>query len=410
MSIAPLDTDYAAPRTAKPPWGDRYLFVVVFLMGAAALVTLKLLGFGQAVVTAATVAFMLAYAAHVGLSRRYRLRADRAGDSLYYLGFLYTMVSLAYSLYEFGHGGGTESVVTNFGVALTTTILGLTLRVFFQQLRDDPFDVEREVQADLNDAAREFRFQLLSAVNDLGGLRLAVTQSVTEATTATSKAAVQAMGAVADTFRAAVTDMVDSLKENHEALRAQQEATRASVERVGQAVDRLAQKLDALDVPAAAMKARLDSLTGRFTDLVTALEARTRTEKADGEALDDLRKSTKAIAETLKTELEALSAATADHRLGVRAALGALTEGAASLRSTAEGAIRQSEEDAAMQRRLHEELLTSSREALASVQHTREDLQGAVKSSVGMVNEVHSSLASMTRLLRDELGAKRTRP
>src|SRR4051812_27876552 len=202
---------------------DRVIYFSIWVIGTIAIIALKAFHFRQLYVTAVPVILMVGYMAYLWFAPRERLRADRAGDSLYYLGFLFTMVSLAYSLYEFGHGGGTESVVTNFGVALSTTIPGLTLRVFFQQLRDDPFDVEREVQADLNDAAREFRFQLLSAVNDLGGLRLAVTHSVSEATTATSKAAVLAIGTATDSFRGAVTDMVDSLNENHEALRAQQE-------------------------------------------------------------------------------------------------------------------------------------------------------------------------------------------
>jgi chromosome segregation ATPase len=319
------------------------------------------------------------------------------------------MVSLAYSLYEFGHGGGTESVVTNFGIALTTTIIGLTGRVFFQQLREDPFDVEREVQADLNEAARAFRFQLLAAVSDMNGLRLAVTQSVSEATTTASKASVDAISAVTKSFQGAVTDLVDALRKSDESLREQQDATRSSVKRVGSVIERLADRLDGLEVPSAALKGRLDALADSFVLLLRALEARTTKEKGDGEALEELRKGTRTVAETLKVELEALSASTASHRMGVQAALTALTEGADSLRTTAESAIKHSEETAAAQQKLHEALLTSSREALASVQQLRQDLTAAVKDSSGMVNKVHSSLVSMTHLLTDELGAKRNR-
>ena len=79
-------------------WADKHLFMVLFAAGTAGIVVLKRAHFPQLSVTAVPVAAMLLYGAYVLFTPRYRIRSDRAGDSLYYLGFLFTMVSLAYSL------------------------------------------------------------------------------------------------------------------------------------------------------------------------------------------------------------------------------------------------------------------------------------------------------------------------
>src|SRR5437870_5835498 len=81
---------------------DRTIYFAVWVLGTIAILSLKAFHVPQWIVTAVPVGLMLAYTGYLYFAPRERLRDDRAGDSLYYLGFLYTMVSLAYSLYEFG--------------------------------------------------------------------------------------------------------------------------------------------------------------------------------------------------------------------------------------------------------------------------------------------------------------------
>src|SRR5689334_11017090 len=80
---------------------DKSLFFVAFTVGAAASLFLKALAASQLAVTALPVATMFVYAGILFTSRRWRMREDQAGDNLYYLGFLFTLVSLACSLYQF---------------------------------------------------------------------------------------------------------------------------------------------------------------------------------------------------------------------------------------------------------------------------------------------------------------------
>jgi methyl-accepting chemotaxis protein len=136
-------------------------FLGCFVFGSIVILALKYIGAHQAIVTAVPVIIMLGFAYLTGSSRFLRLRNDQAGDNLYYLGFLYTLVSLAISLYQFSTESvdGT-SIITNFGVAIATTIIGLALRIGFAQMRTDPVEVERNARVDLAEASRGLRSQL----------------------------------------------------------------------------------------------------------------------------------------------------------------------------------------------------------------------------------------------------------
>ena len=66
----------------------------------------------------------------------FRLSSERVGDNCYYLGFLFTLVSLSNALYSFGYGDDDtiNYVISNFGIALGSTIVGMLMRVMFNQI------------------------------------------------------------------------------------------------------------------------------------------------------------------------------------------------------------------------------------------------------------------------------------
>src|SRR4051794_40680607 len=76
-------------------------FFVAAGLGMAFIVLAKAGGFGQLAVTAVPIGLLFIYAFALFRWRRLTLRDDQAGDSLYYLGFLYTLTSIAVSLYQF---------------------------------------------------------------------------------------------------------------------------------------------------------------------------------------------------------------------------------------------------------------------------------------------------------------------
>ena len=194
--------DVSAPgkvvqRDIKSDRTDRMLFIILFLVGAGAIVTLKILfetgigagllptwrGAPQVVVTAVPCLLMAVYAIVAVRTPRFKLRADRVGDNLYYLGFLYTLVSLAYALYKFGQPGtAAEDIITNFGIAIFSTIFGLAGRVFFNQMRDDPLEFEDEAVDSLAEATRSLRARLEDITTELSLFKTRFTNMLHEGT------------------------------------------------------------------------------------------------------------------------------------------------------------------------------------------------------------------------------------
>src|ERR1700685_3376856 len=130
------DVGYASAASA-------IVFMLFVVAGSAYIVVSKLSGIGQIWVTFVPVLTMISYALLIVLARSLRLRDDQAGDNLYYMGFLFTLTSLGVSLYQFNASRAAEEIVQNFGIAIGSTITGIALRVIFNQMRQDPIEVER---------------------------------------------------------------------------------------------------------------------------------------------------------------------------------------------------------------------------------------------------------------------------
>jgi ElaB/YqjD/DUF883 family membrane-anchored ribosome-binding protein len=158
------------------------LFFAVVFVGAGYIVFSKLHGFSALYATLIPVLIMIAYAFLLALARLFRLRDDQSGDNLYYMGFLFTLTSLAVSLYQyqFSSAGSAEQIVQNFGVAIASTIAGITLRIFFNQMRREPVEVEHTARLELADASRKVRRELESTVLEFGYFRRATQQSIAD--------------------------------------------------------------------------------------------------------------------------------------------------------------------------------------------------------------------------------------
>lgn len=109
---------------------------------------------------------------------RASLTVDRASDNAYYLGLLFTLFSLAYSLVKLvGFNVDDENSIGNvigllpdFGLALASTIAGILVRVLLQLIRNDPLDVENEAREKLGDTMTSLRSSVSEIVNNLTAL------------------------------------------------------------------------------------------------------------------------------------------------------------------------------------------------------------------------------------------------
>src|SRR6266404_2014569 len=144
---------------------DHWAFILTAATGAVIIFVLKsgLLQIPHADVLGivAPVMLMALYALTVTIIPRTKLRLDQAGDNLYYLGFTYTLCSLGITLYRFHAGEGADDyIVSNFGIALATTIVGVVFRVWLHQMREDPLELEREARSEIADAVGRLRAEI----------------------------------------------------------------------------------------------------------------------------------------------------------------------------------------------------------------------------------------------------------
>jgi hypothetical protein len=402
-------------RNRLEDWADKYLFLVLFCVGGGSIIAFKQLSYRQLIVTAAPVAVMLLYGIYVLFTPRYRVRNDRAGDSLYYLGFLYTLVSLAYSLYEFGGGGqtSTSAVVTNFGIALATTILGLMLRVVYHQLREDPFDVEQEARVELADTASRLRGVLLSSVNDFDGLRLAMGQVLQEGTETTRVRIGEATAALVKSSqeqRDLLTDTTKTLSqqlaEQHNELVQRHKELLESSRKVAAAAKQVATRIDNIDIPEDALKVRLDAVATKLEEVIAGIAIRAKREADTTAKLQSILDHASGVAESLNAALRSFVAVAHEQQLQVRAAILELERTIEAIKKSAANIVTQSEEHVQTHRAMLDELSKSSSQALQLIDEHRKQLESEVRKSSAAVAQVQGSLISLTKTVVEKLDGR----
>ena len=159
----------------------------------------------------AAVAVILLYVCYVLVSKdRTSISVDRAGDNAYYLGLIFTLFSLMWSLTALSiqedlNAKRVLDLLPDFGLALTSTIVGIAARIFVQQFRHDPADIETQARYELGLAIRELRSSLLSAVSDMRNTSSATNvalqdmmSEITETISSVTKQNAAAMSGVTD--------------------------------------------------------------------------------------------------------------------------------------------------------------------------------------------------------------------
>jgi len=131
---------------------------------------------GDGIIIFSAMFLMGAYVFFVTLVPATKLRTDVAADNVYYLGFLYTLTSLAIALSI----DSADAILANFGVAIISTLIGIAARVGLNQLRVDPTDIEEASRLELADATRKVRAELQETVRQLTDFRNVSLQVLSE--------------------------------------------------------------------------------------------------------------------------------------------------------------------------------------------------------------------------------------
>jgi hypothetical protein len=166
---------------------DRSVYVLVFLFGAAGIILLKVLAVSPYLVALFSAGMILLYVIFTLFSGRTQIEPEMVGDNCYYLGFLFTLTSLAFTLTELAGAEDAVSrtdmigkVISGFGVALSSTIMGVFLRVVLMQVRPDIVARDREMHIELYDSVREFRRQLAQSLLQMKNFSIEAAQLADE--------------------------------------------------------------------------------------------------------------------------------------------------------------------------------------------------------------------------------------
>lgn len=157
----------------------RKAFLVVFLLGALIQFLLASASDGHVWISILPPAVLMGLYCGYGVSLgAHRTLRESFADSNYYLGFLLTLASLVISLVVQSAEEASAGALGNFGVALVTTLIGLSIRTYLQQFVLDGDEAVAAVQGDLVAAGREMVGRLRAFSDEIAGLRTRISEEL----------------------------------------------------------------------------------------------------------------------------------------------------------------------------------------------------------------------------------------
>jgi hypothetical protein len=280
---------------------DKWLFSVAAVFGGAAILILKAVHAHPLILAALPAVILLVYTLYIINSARFSASTDRAGDNVYYLGLLFTLVSLAYALWQLRPRPYDEAedltfeLISNFGIALSSTIFGLFFRIFIQQFRNDPVDVEHTARVELGDAVRHLRNELYMMTSDVNSYRRAVSQSLNETADEVAKLIKKASGESAKAVTAASKRLASSTDKIETIQKDQANLMNGAMEKAAASLELLSKKFGSIFVDKDVINEQILSIVENTTEAMTSIKARSYAERETTRELGDLIKVLKEI-------------------------------------------------------------------------------------------------------------------
>ena len=247
---------------------DGAWFAGCFLIGVSLLLLLRWPAFlDQSAVVAAVVLCTLIACYAYALWRRghFRLRRDdRAADNLYYLGFMFTVCALGVSLYRFSvsEADRVADIVGDLGIGISTTVLGLFLRVLFLQ-REEPEEVEDRVRRELVDVAEATASQIR------------LTASIVEQGQILTRQVIDELNESAKESATRMTDLMEEIDRQFREVEIPPDLVAGRLnpilEELARSIRRFAQRVNEVEVPPEAFARSLDVAVGGLRESAPAL-------------------------------------------------------------------------------------------------------------------------------------------
>lgn len=323
------------------------------------------------------IVFVIASLLHRGLT----LRNDQTGDNVYYLGFLFTLTSLAMALAAFTRDMRTDAIVSSFGLALVATIAGIVLRIVVNGLRQDPVEIEDAARADLSTAARKLKAQLDNIVEELNSFsretRQSVQDTLTELVTKTNETVSHSVEKLSDNSQRVIVRIDEAFKDFTDNSKRLNTISSKTVT----AIEKLVERVNNIDAPSGMIVDTLQPLTAAVGELTGVLEDQST-----------------ALNKTLE-HLKSTSHEFAEAGSSVRMSVGELAASIESIKSFTRSITEQQAQ------------IVGSIEAIGSLKTSVQTLTGTIGSSVQSLPQVVEAELAVVRRhiasLEDELQRSR---
>lgn len=246
---------------------DKGLFAVAAIGGFAGIYFMKTNGFRAPDVAVAAVAAMLAYGFFAYRMPLVQMRLDRLGDNFYYLGFIYTLASLAAALMQLSERVDVQPLLGSFGIALVTTIVGISGRVLLLQLRTGLEDVEQKTRQELVATAEHLRGQLGQSILEFQTFRTALFQVLSETQEAYGNLQRRQVEQAEELTKAmsAQSQRVSEVNERHARGLAD------AMEAVSGGVEKATRRLSSMELPSERFEKELGTFATNLHSLMAAL-------------------------------------------------------------------------------------------------------------------------------------------
>lgn len=263
-SVAEKQTRITDSDASGRAW-DHVLFVAIFLLGAAITVALRL---GTSMDILWVLLFPLSFMGiymYLVKTNRHRLRKDHAADNVYYLGFLFTIITLGTALirYQTSDNPDVTQIIGDLGIGLSTTVVGLLGRIVLGQYGQQPADIDEGVRTSLVRAAENLRKNFLIVGEEISRIQTATKQMVEETNTnlQTTSKGIAAASQRIESNLAAVSIPEDILAAKFS----------PAFDRLAEAVDAVIKRLDKVEVKPRILDEKLDKTLKPLMESISTL-------------------------------------------------------------------------------------------------------------------------------------------
>lgn len=381
----------------------RKLFLTFLLGGALGILLGWLIerlapAVGLLVTVAAPILCMGAYI-YYGISADDSNRGSESfADSIYYMGFLLTLVALIFSMFSITSGAeDTTGLVFRFGVALVTTVIGLAARTYFANFKATPEDELGRLKAEEATSARELRNKYRD-LSETMTLQMEALKTSLQKVNSDVEEASETLIDSASSLEESVSNSVSTIDEIFEGLKdttrrfsnelgESMEATSSKLEQAGEDIE---EKVSSVELPSDLFTSQFEKPASNYAE---ELEKLTREARDHSQAMEGLEASNRRLSNSITEIVEEIgdvSSRNADSMDEAISKLQDLLGKLNNLESGFDGVI------GALNR--YEEVVTESTEALSDAHENLEEDEIAKEHRRALEDELATSREALAKM------------